>query len=178
MPARTPSISVSNNDSTTDPTVTDDETGGWDIGSRWINTVTNKVWFATDVTTGAAVWKDVSDVGASSSSAVLEMTLGGELDYPDLPLTNIGTELANIAGTLTTFAARRGVPGSSGTTTIQLEVNGSAIVGATLSWTSADAAFALKTVSISQAVSQNDRVSFRLTAGETGGEDIFAEART
>jgi len=39
------------------PTVTDDDTAGYIIGSTWINTTTGQLFTATDVTTGAAVWK-------------------------------------------------------------------------------------------------------------------------
>lgn len=60
MPARTPFADRSSNNSTVDPTVNDDDAAGWDVGSRWINTTTAKVWFATDVSTGAAVWKEVT----------------------------------------------------------------------------------------------------------------------
>lgn len=66
MPPRTPFVNVSNNNSSSDPTASDDETAGWDIGSRWINTSSDKVWFCVDSTAGAAVWKDVSTAGAGS----------------------------------------------------------------------------------------------------------------
>jgi hypothetical protein len=106
----------------------------------------------------------------------LNMTLGGPLDVPSLPLANVGSVLAPIAGTITTFAARRLTAGSSGTTTIQLEVNGAPVGGATLSWTNADANEAVKTVGISQVLAAQDRLSFRLTSAEVGAEDIIAEA--
>jgi hypothetical protein len=58
---------------------------------------------------------------------------------------------------------------------VQLELNGSPIGGATLSWTNGDAAFALKSVAISLLVAVGDRLSFRLTSAEVGGEDVFVE---
>ena len=64
MPPRTPFADVSNNDSTSAPTVNDDATAGWDVGSRWINTTTGRVYFCVDTTVGAAVWKDVTDTTA------------------------------------------------------------------------------------------------------------------
>ena len=172
--ARTPFADVSNVEDVVDPTVNDDITKGLDVGSRWTNTAGGRVWFCTDNTTGSAVWKDVTSTGGSGAGISFKMTLGGCLTVPALPFVDAGIEIANAAGTLTTFVARRGNPETSGTTTIQLEVNGGAIGGATLSWTIADAAFALKTVAISQAVSINDRVSFRLTAAGTNAEDIYA----
>jgi len=53
----TASASTLNNASaTTAPTVTDDGTANYDIGSLWTNTTTDEVYFNVDVTTGAAVW--------------------------------------------------------------------------------------------------------------------------
>lgn len=105
----------------------------------------------------------------------LSMTIGGNLSTPTLPSVNLGVEIENQATTLTILQGRRGVPGTSGTSTIQLEINGAAIGGASLSWASTDAAFTFKSVAISQAVAVGDYVSFRLTAAEANGEDIFLE---
>lgn len=104
-----------------------------------------------------------------------QMQLGSALDSVTLPLTNCGIEIVQAVKTLTVFRARRGTPGSSGTTTVQLELNGAAVGGATLSWTSGDGAFALKSVAIVQDVVVGDRLSFRLTSSEVGAEDILAE---
>jgi hypothetical protein len=57
-----------------------------------------------------------------------------------------------------------------------LERNGVAVVGATLSWTPGDGAFALKSVAIIVAVVAGDQLSFLLSSAETGAEDILAEA--
>jgi len=45
--------------SASDPTVTDDSNAGFTIGDHWINTTTKRVFQATDVTVGAAVWERV-----------------------------------------------------------------------------------------------------------------------
>ena len=58
-----------------------------------------------------------------------------------LPSTLEGPDVVAYSTTLTEFRARRGIPGSSGTTTIQLEVNEIAQIGATLSWDFTDGAF-------------------------------------
>lgn len=105
-----------------------------------------------------------------------QMQLGSALDVPTLPLTNCGLEVVQTTKTLTSFRARRGTPGSGGTTTIQLELNGVLVGGATLSWTPVDPAFTLKSVAILVAVVAGDRLSFSLTSAETGAEDILAEA--
>jgi hypothetical protein len=39
-----------------DPTVNDDATKGFDPGSLWLNTITEKLWQCTDSSAGAAVW--------------------------------------------------------------------------------------------------------------------------
>ncbi len=119
---------------------------------------------------GAALWATVP--GTS-----YQMALGGRIPTSSLPLSGLGAEIAAAAGAVTTIRGRRGVAGSGGTTTIQLEINGSPITSATLSWTSSDAAFELKTATFtSTALSAGDRVSFRVTAGETNAQDVFIEA--
>ena len=42
------------------PTATDDSAAGYGVGSQWLDTVGDKIWFCTDATTGAAVWKGVT----------------------------------------------------------------------------------------------------------------------
>ncbi len=104
-----------------------------------------------------------------------QMQVGSALSAVALPLSGCGIEIVQVAKTLTLFQARRGTPGTSGTTTVQLEVNGVAVGGATLSWTPADGAFALKSVAINQAVSVGDRLSMLLSSAEAGGQDVLAE---
>lgn len=103
----------------------------------------------------------------------MPMSLFGRLNTLPTPFTGLGQEIAQLATTLKVFHARRMVAGSSGTTTIQLEINGTPVGGATLSWTSAEPNETLKTVAISQAISVLDVVSFRLTSAEITGEDII-----
>lgn len=81
-----------------------------------------------------------------------------------------------VATTLLLFQGRRGVPGTAGTTSVQLELNGVAVVGAILSWTPVDPAFDLQIIVIALPVVVGDRLSIRLLSAETGGEDVFAEA--
>lgn len=65
---RTPDANVTNTESTGDPTVNDDETQGYDVGSRWINTSSGIVFFATDVTTGSAVWVSADPTGTAAAA--------------------------------------------------------------------------------------------------------------
>lgn len=110
-----------------------------------------------------------------SQGVLYQMQVGSMLSAAPLPLSGCGGEVMSIGTTLTTFQARRGTPGTSGTTTVQLEVNGVVVGGATLSWTPADGAFALKSVAISVAVNTGDRLSMLLSSAEVGGQDIFGE---
>lgn len=48
---------LNNFSATTAPAVTDDSGDGYSIGSVWINTTTDNIYAATDVSVGAAVWK-------------------------------------------------------------------------------------------------------------------------
>lgn len=43
-----------------DPAVTDDIADGYSIGSMWINETDDGIFICTDVTAGAAVWKEVT----------------------------------------------------------------------------------------------------------------------
>jgi len=45
---------------TTAPTTMDDSAAGYGVGSQWLDTVGAKIWFCTDATAGAAVWKGVT----------------------------------------------------------------------------------------------------------------------
>jgi hypothetical protein len=119
---------------------------------------------------GTVVW-------ATGSGATFQMALGGKIPTASLPLSSLGVEIASQASSLTEIKGRRGTAGASGTTTIQLEVNGSPVTGATLSWATSDGAYALKTATFaSTPVAAGDRISFRVTSGETNAYDIFVEA--
>lgn len=54
---------------TTDPTVSDDSTQGYSIGSRWINTVTDDEWVCFSDAAGAAVWKSTVVAGSGITAA-------------------------------------------------------------------------------------------------------------
>jgi hypothetical protein len=65
-------IGPSNYTAIADPTVNDDESAGYFVGSRWLNTATNTEFICSDNTTGAAVW--VNPVATSASIYNLEIT--------------------------------------------------------------------------------------------------------
>lgn len=55
---------INKTNATTAPTVGDDTADGYVVGSLWIDTTADKVYVATDVTLGAAVWLLVGQVGS------------------------------------------------------------------------------------------------------------------
>lgn len=117
----------------------------------------------------------------TGASNTLNMNIQGDFSlivpyYGGLPLVNVGAELCGGPVTYVIFRARREIPGTSGTTTIQLELNGAAIPGAILSWIFTDGSFTLQSVAISVAAVGGDRLSFRITSIEGGNpQNIFAE---
>lgn len=117
---------------------------------------------------------NVTITDADTDQDSYQMQIGGELEDFDPPTTRLGTEIVRKSVTLTNFRARRALAGDSGTTTIELEVDGSPS-GYTLSWTSSDSNWALKSTVISVAVTPGQAVSLKLTSAEDDAEDIFAE---
>ena len=55
------------------PAVTDDSASGYAIGSRWIDTVTDKEYVAADVTVGAAVWVETTATGGAGGTYMAEL---------------------------------------------------------------------------------------------------------
>lgn len=55
-----PASPLNNLSATTDPAVGNDNTQGYSVGSRWINTTTGWEFSALAVTTGAAIWMRIS----------------------------------------------------------------------------------------------------------------------
>jgi len=69
-----------NKTSTVDPTVTDDTSFGISVGSRWVNTTTNHIFFCTDSTVGAAVWVDVTSGSAIKNNFAATAAPSGSND--------------------------------------------------------------------------------------------------
>ncbi len=117
----------------------------------------------------------VVDGSGTALSHAYECEVLGVLSDLTLPATDLGSTLVTSAGTVALFQASRAVAETAGTTTVVLELNGTPIGGATLSWTSADAAYTRKTVALSQAVVVGDRLSLRVTAAGTTADGIYAK---
>lgn len=57
-------------DATAAPGVNDDSGDGYSRGTRWVDTVTDKVYLCADDTVGAAVWKEVTSTSGFAELAV------------------------------------------------------------------------------------------------------------
>lgn len=55
---------------TIDPVVTDDSTGGYFIGSHWVNTTSNESFICVDDSVGAAVWVSTTATTATTAASV------------------------------------------------------------------------------------------------------------
>ena len=51
---------LQNNDTGSDPTVSNDGTEGYAIGSLWTNTTSDETFICNDASTGAAIWKNIT----------------------------------------------------------------------------------------------------------------------
>jgi len=129
-----------------------------------------KIWKSNGTT-----WVDIA-----SGSVPTPQPLGVSMDVAGFFAVGNDLGSSNIIGatTLIMFSGRRAIPGTIGTTSIQLEINGVALAGAVLNWTPADLAWAYKSQVISQAVALGDRLSLRILTAETGGSTIIAEAHS
>jgi hypothetical protein len=73
---------------TVDPVAGNDNTQGYAIKSRWINTSSNEEWVCTDASTGAAVWElttaagDVVSAGTTAQAAVFFTERAANVNTP------------------------------------------------------------------------------------------------
>lgn len=70
---------------TTDPTTADDNTKGYEIGSRYIRPSTSKEWVAMSVGTNAAVWVETTAAGGGGGASNLAI---GTRTGTTVPVTN------------------------------------------------------------------------------------------
>jgi hypothetical protein len=54
------------------PAVTDDSNAGYAIGSRWIDTATDKEYVCLNSSVGTAVWTETTQSGGGGGSSILE----------------------------------------------------------------------------------------------------------
>lgn len=75
---------------TTDPTVNDDNTQGYEPLSRWINTSTGEIWLCISAATGAAKWDQATlTLDELGSAALVDVGTGGS-QVPTNADLNIG----------------------------------------------------------------------------------------
>jgi len=85
------------------PTVTDDSSAGYSIGSRWINTVTDKEYVALDVSVGAAVWTETTSTGGGGISSASDKTAAYTVATTDANKILLLTEAATANTTFTMY---------------------------------------------------------------------------
>ena len=73
---------------TTDPTATSDSSAGYGVGSIWVNVTSGRVFLATSVTVGAAVWVEPVNVGNAAGG-----DLGGTYPNPTVTGTHLSAPL-------------------------------------------------------------------------------------
>lgn len=64
-------LAFQNNSATTNPSVNDDYSLGYEIGSRWVNTVSKMEYVCVDATVAGAIWKDTTNLGFVSPTPTL-----------------------------------------------------------------------------------------------------------
>jgi len=82
-------------DATTAPTVNDDDSGGYGIGSRWVDVTADKEYVCLDATTGAAVWTETTGSGGASTYVGLTDTPGSITALSPQEGNSGGTALVN-----------------------------------------------------------------------------------
>lgn len=75
---------------TTAPGVTNDTTEGYKIGSFWYDVTADKAYVCLDVTTGAAVWIEITQGGLANIVEDTTPQLGAALDGQGFDLNNMG----------------------------------------------------------------------------------------
>lgn len=75
------STTFNNLSATIDPTVSDDTTGGYEVGSLWVNVTDDKAFIALDVSAGASIWKRLGSI-------MFKTVLTGQLDFSSSNVTD------------------------------------------------------------------------------------------
>jgi len=82
-------VPLKNNQTTTDPTVSNDTTEDYVVGSQWTNTTDDSVWICVNNSTGAAVWLPLAGAGTSNQYFDAYDSTGGTAipaAWTDVPL--------------------------------------------------------------------------------------------
>ena len=104
----------------TDPTVNDDSDDGYAVGSKWINTSTDQIFYMTDSTVGASNWVNVSESGTDIAVKVSsDDTNNGQLEDKIVAGTNITLTTLNPGGNETLEISASGGGGSGAGASLQ-----------------------------------------------------------
>lgn len=97
-----------NNTATTDPQTTDDYSSGYEVGSIWLNTATDRVHICTDSTNSAAHWTEIVLIpNTNSITPKITNTVdigSGSLQFKDLYVDGIGNIDSIFADNIATTA--------------------------------------------------------------------------
>jgi hypothetical protein len=104
-----------------DPTINDDQTEGYAIGSQWINTASDTIFFCTDATTGNANW--TSGGGMGSNGMTFAVTQNNSFAIGDVIRFN-GTTYVKAQADNVTDAEVIGVVQTSTSTTFTFTSSG------------------------------------------------------
>ena len=81
---------------TTAPLVTSDGVNGYFVGCLWLNTATSKVYLCKDITTGAAVWIDLTLTGSETATPYRDFT--DQTSDPAVPSAGVHRMFTDSAG--------------------------------------------------------------------------------
>lgn len=120
-----------------DPTVTDDYTSQYTVGSLWYNTVTQKVFQCLDSASGAAVWKQITPYDGALENIIMSSTqwsrtLAAPVNLPDGTIANGFTFFSDATDRVTggctsyneffiAFTRKLTLTGTSGTANINID---------------------------------------------------------
>jgi len=65
---------LDNFEATTNPTVNDDDTQGYSVGSQWVNVTTDEAFICVDDSIGAAKWPEIGGAGSGVHVATVDPT--------------------------------------------------------------------------------------------------------
>jgi hypothetical protein len=82
---------VTNNQTTTDPTAGDDSGDGYSIGSRWLNTTSDREFVCLNASPSAAVWIETTNTAGGSGSGAYAETIGDTVETAFTITHGLGT---------------------------------------------------------------------------------------
>lgn len=97
-------IIFSNYDSAIAPTVNDDSTKGFEVGSEWCDSIGKKAYCCVDSTPGAAIWKEttsssggnVSTQAYSATNVSVDRSFDGSTETIDSLKNKLGTLISDL----------------------------------------------------------------------------------